>query len=43
MVIDTSALVAIFLNEPERDRFLELIGHAEKRLLSYQASIFARP
>jgi ribonuclease VapC len=34
MVIDTSALVAIFLNEPERDRFLELIVHAGKRLMS---------
>ena len=34
MVIDTSALVAIFLNEPERDRFLERIVQAEKHLIS---------
>ena len=34
MVIDTSAVVAIFLNEPERDRFLERIVQAEKRLIS---------
>lgn len=34
MVIDTSALVAIFLAEPERDRFLKLITEAETRLLS---------
>ncbi len=34
MVIDTSALVAIFLDEPQRKPFLELILQAEKRLLS---------
>jgi len=34
MVIDTSALVAIFLAEPERGRFLELILASESRLLS---------
>lgn len=34
MVIDTSALVAIFLDEPERKPLLELILPAEKRLLS---------
>src|SRR5271169_5439500 len=34
MVIDTSALVAIFLNETERRPFLELILQAEKRLIS---------
>jgi ribonuclease VapC len=34
MVIDSSALVAIFLNEPERARFLELISGADKKLLS---------
>jgi len=34
MVIDTSALMAVFLNEPEREEFLELILKAEKRLLS---------
>jgi ribonuclease VapC len=34
MVIDTSALVAIFLNEPERNHFLEQIIQADKRLIS---------
>lgn len=34
MVIDTSALVAIILNEPERERFLDLIVSADKKLLS---------
>jgi ribonuclease VapC len=34
MVIDTSALIAIFLGEPERKRFLELIVEAPKRLIS---------
>lgn len=34
MVIDTSALVAIFLGEPERKPFLELILQAETRLIS---------
>lgn len=34
MVIDTSALAAIFLNEPERARFLDLIVAADKKLLS---------
>jgi ribonuclease VapC len=34
MVIDTSALVAIFLAEPERRRFLDLIIAAETRLIS---------
>jgi ribonuclease VapC len=34
MVIDTSALVAIFLAEPERQRFLEEIIAAETRLVS---------
>ena len=34
MVIDTSALVAIFLGEPERNPFLEHILQAETRLLS---------
>ncbi len=34
MVIDTSALVAIFLAEPERKRFLELIIEAPTRLIS---------
>jgi ribonuclease VapC len=34
MVIDSSALVAIFLNEPERRRFLELLAQADHKLLS---------
>ena len=34
MVIDTSALVAIFFIEPEREYFLEAIATAENRLLS---------
>jgi len=34
MVIDTSAVVAVFLNEPERNHFLEQIVQADKRLIS---------
>jgi len=34
MVIDTSALLAIFLAEPERKTFLDLILQAETRLIS---------
>ena len=34
MVIDTSALVAIFLAEPERKRFLDLIVEGGTRLIS---------
>jgi ribonuclease VapC len=34
MVIDTSGLLAIFMGEPERKRFLDLIIGAERRLLS---------
>jgi len=34
MVIDTSALVAIFLGEPERKTFLENILSAETKLIS---------
>ena len=34
MVIDSSALVAIFLNEPERQAFLDHILTADKRLIS---------
>jgi ribonuclease VapC len=34
MVIDTSALVAIFLGEPERKQFLDFILESEKRLVS---------
>jgi len=34
MVIDTSAILAIFLAEPERAQFLELVTEAETRLIS---------
>jgi ribonuclease VapC len=34
MVIDTSALLAIFLAEPERQKFLELIRQDGSRLIS---------
>lgn len=34
MVIDSSALLAIFLNEPERGHFLQLLLQEGKRLLS---------
>jgi ribonuclease VapC len=34
MVVDTSALVAIFLAEPERKRFLDIITEAETRSIS---------
>lgn len=34
MVIDTSALLAIFLGEPDRGRFLEAITQAETRRIS---------
>jgi ribonuclease VapC len=39
MVIDTSALVAIFMGEPERARFLELILQAETKLISAASSL----
>ncbi len=34
MVIDSSALVAIFLAEPERQEYLHLINHDDVRLMS---------
>ena len=34
MVIDTSAVIAILLNEPERDMFIRLIQSSSTRLLS---------
>ena len=34
MVLDTSALVAIFLGEPERDAFVQHVLQAETKLLS---------
>lgn len=39
MVVDTSALVAIFLGEPERKRFLDHILRAETKLLSAANSL----
>src|SRR5271154_6536307 len=39
MVIDTSALVAIFFGEPERKRFLEFILDAETKLISAASSL----
>jgi ribonuclease VapC len=39
MVIDTSALLAIFLAEPERQSFLNLVLEAETRLISV-ANVF---
>ena len=41
MVIDTSALAAIFFAEPERQKFLGAITSAESRLVS--AAICSRP
>jgi ribonuclease VapC len=34
MVVDTSALLAILLGEPERDRFIDLLADAHDPLLS---------
>jgi ribonuclease VapC len=34
VVIDTSALLAIFLSEPQRKQFLDLITQSEARLIS---------
>ena len=34
MIVDTSALLAIFLAEPERKHFSELITQAETRCIS---------
>jgi ribonuclease VapC len=39
MVLDTSAIVAIFLGEPERARFLEYILQAETKLISAASSL----
>jgi ribonuclease VapC len=41
MVIDTSALLAVLLNEAERQRFLDLILEAERRLLSAATAVEA--
>jgi uncharacterized protein with PIN domain len=42
MVIDTSALIAIFLGEPEADRFDEAIAKAKTRLLPATCLLEAR-
>ena len=42
MVIDTSAIIAIFLGEPEADRFDEAIGAAKVRLLPATCLLEAR-
>lgn len=42
MVIDTSALIAIFLGEPEADRFDEAVGGAKIRLLPATCLLEAR-
>jgi uncharacterized protein with PIN domain len=34
IVVDTSALLAILNNEPERDRFLDVLANDERPLLS---------
>ena len=34
MVVDTSALLAVLLDEPERDRFIALLADAEDPLIS---------
>ena len=41
MVIDTSAIAAILFDEPERRRFIELIGAASRRLLSAASRVEA--
>lgn len=41
MVIDTSALVAVFLGEPERQRFMDLILAAERKLISAAIAVEA--
>ena len=42
MVIDTSTLIAIFLGEPEADRFDEAIARAKTRLLPATCLLEAR-
>jgi ribonuclease VapC len=42
MVIDTSALIAIFLGEPEADRFDEAIAQAKMKLLPATCLLEAR-
>jgi ribonuclease VapC len=41
MVIDSSALIAILLNEGERERYLDLILTAERKLLSAATAVEA--
>jgi ribonuclease VapC len=39
VVIDTSALLAILLGEPERGKFLQLLSESETRLLSAASAL----
>ena len=39
MVIDSSALLAILLNEPERPRYLDLIDESQIRLISAASAL----
>jgi ribonuclease VapC len=39
MVIDSSALLAILLNEPERPRYLDLIDDSQIRLISAASAL----
>ena len=42
IAVDTSVLIAITLGEPERDRFLNAIAHADSALVSAASVIEAR-
>ena len=42
IVIDTSAIVAIVFDEPERDAFVSAIEHADKALISTVSVVEAR-
>jgi ribonuclease VapC len=42
IAVDTSALMAIVLNEPERQRFLDCIAPCEQALVSYASLLEAR-
>ncbi len=42
IVIDTSALIAILIEEPEKKQFLEIIADADRRLMSAVSLLEAR-
>ena len=42
IVVDTSAIVAIALGEPERQQFISIIERAEKALVSTVSTVEAR-